>query len=346
MLWRKIDIKNELAVDNQLSDSLDINIEVTFPRVQCRYLTLEVLDKSGIQQSNIRDTIHQHDINANGSIAASKKLSVNENIADHLKYEGTTDEEKGKQVDDVFCMSCGLAAEEGKCCNSCNDLLNAYFRKGFNENLALGELQCTGQGREDLYVSQDRGGCNIHGVIGVSRCEGLFQIVPSSNFIMKGIFHFQLQSLSALNNPLANQSFIQDPQGGVGSFNYFVKIVPTTYIPLKKQKINLFGEKLKTNKKGFTKQKLTENEIFTYQYSVTNYFAPFHFGITRIPGIHIWYDLSPIRVTLREKRGSFFHFFTSVCAIVGGVVTVGQVIDSVFFKLSTLRAKRRIGKVA
>lgn len=44
-----------------------------------------------------------------------------------------------------------------------------------------------------------------------------------------------------------------------------------------------------------------------------------------------FYDLSPIKVHVAEKRQSFLHFLTSVCAIIGGVFTVSGLVDSVVY---------------
>ena len=102
-------------------------------------------------------------------------------------------------------------------------------------------------------------------------------------------------------------------ESGSGMFQYFVKIVPTTYESLSGAVIN------------------------TNQFSVTEHFKPVeeseaasgghghsHAGL---PGVFIMYDLSPIMVKFRESRKSFSHFLTGVCAIIGGVFTVAGFID-------------------
>ena len=48
------------------------------------------------------------------------------------------------------------------------------------------------------------------------------------------------------------------------------------------------------------------------------------------PGLYFRYDLSPVKVHIRESfpHGSLFHFFTSLCAAVGGVFTVAGLVDA------------------
>ena len=38
-------------------------------------------------------------------------------------------------------------------------------------------------------------------------------------------------------------------------------------------------------------------------------------------GVFFFYELSPIKVELQERRPAVLHFLTSVCAIIGGVFT-------------------------
>jgi hypothetical protein len=47
-----------------------------------------------------------------------------------------------------------------------------------------------------------------------------------------------------------------------------------------------------------------------------------------LPGVFFNYELSPLRVRIVEKRRSLGHFLTNCCAIIGGIFTVGGVIDS------------------
>lgn len=48
-----------------------------------------------------------------------------------------------------------------------------------------------------------------------------------------------------------------------------------------------------------------------------------------LPGVFINFELSPMRVRIEERRNSFLHFLTRVCAILGGVFTVMGVLDKV-----------------
>lgn len=59
----------------------------------------------------------------------------------------------------------------------------------------------------------------------------------------------------------------------------------------------------------------------------------------------MFYDLSPIKVHIKDHRESFLHFLTNVCAIVGGVFSVSGLIDgAVYYGHNVLKRKIELGK--
>lgn len=94
---------------------------------------------------------------------------------------------------------------------------------------------------------------------------------------------------------------------GSGLYQYFIKVVPTLFQ-------FAGGKQLETN-----------------QYSVTESFRPR--GHTKlVPSVFFMYDLSPIMVSIKETKRSIIGFITSLCAIVGGVFTVAQVLDALLYR--------------
>jgi len=114
-----------------------------------------------------------------------------------------------------------------------------------------------------------------------------------------------------MKNPLDQVSKMSTPHTGhsAAMYHYFLKVVPTFYT-------DIFGSTTRTN-----------------QYSVLEYITPITlFGGSSVPGVFFSYDLSPIRVDLRESSKSFLHFLTNLCAIVGGVFTVASLVDAFLFQ--------------
>ena len=108
---------------------------------------------------------------------------------------------------------------------------------------------------------------------------------------------------------------------GSGVFQYFVKVVPTTY--------------------HFVSGRLLES----CQYSVTDQFKSAHDpsqGFV-LPGVFFIYDISPIMVKFSEKQVSFTYFLTSLCAIVGGIFTVAGIVDAAIYQLTAVGGSSNLG---
>jgi len=60
----------------------------------------------------------------------------------------------------------------------------------------------------------------------------------------------------------------------------------------------------------------------------------------KVPMVRIHYDLSPLRIVSKEIRKSFFEWFTSMCAIVGGVYTFSVLVEGVFNTVSSSLNKK------
>uniref|UniRef100_A0A7S0B3M3 Endoplasmic reticulum vesicle transporter C-terminal domain-containing protein n=1 Tax=Minutocellus polymorphus TaxID=265543 RepID=A0A7S0B3M3_9STRA len=96
---------------------------------------------------------------------------------------------------------------------------------------------------------------------------------------------------------------------------YYLQVVPTEY------------------------KHLDDTTIRSNQYSVTEHTRHVAPGSNRgLPGVFFFYEVSALHVQLEEYREGWIRFLTSVCAIVGGVFTVGGMLDRyVYTKTSELR---------
>ena len=100
---------------------------------------------------------------------------------------------------------------------------------------------------------------------------------------------------------------------GSGVFQYYVKVVPTTY------------------------QFASGLSLDSCQYSVTDQFKSAHDpskGFV-LPGVFFIYDISPIEVTYEESRPSLGSLLVTLCAIAGGIFTVGRLVDTAVHSAST-----------
>jgi hypothetical protein len=186
-------------------------------------------------------------------------------------------------------------------------------------------------------------GCSIFGYLEVNRMGGSFHIAPGRSFSINHIHVHDVQPFSSTKfntshvirkltfgeefgfghtNPLDNLEVTAKDTAIM--YNYYIKIVPTMYVPSDK------GAVLHTN-----------------QFSVTTHqkTAQSSGGESSMPGIFFSYELSPLMVKYTEKSNSFSHFLVNVCGIIGGIFTVAGLFDSVFHKIEKqIRRKMELGK--
>ena len=95
---------------------------------------------------------------------------------------------------------------------------------------------------------------------------------------------------------------------------YFAKVIPTIYVPVKAARGN----------------------ITTNQYSITSQYRPAIVDGVRqnvLPGLFFVYDISPFQVTVTEHTSTATELVTSLCAILGGIITAAGLLDSLLYSV-------------
>ena len=291
--------------------------------------------------------IFKHRIATDGSVTGDEEaVSVGDTLKsedEFLAAHGIRDT-KGhqEQLDkvksmDPNCGNCYGAGSANMCCNTCDDVKDAYVQSGWRfmpQNIA----QCIRESyRETLHDQHaEDGGCRIYGQLDLNRASGHFHIAPHKKLAAKTdnakeqvkhnpfvqlmellSFTFDQFNISHTVNVLRfGDQFpgIQSPLDGAvrdvmdthGMYQYYVKVVPTKYRYLS-------GEEVESN-----------------QYSVTEHNRHLAPGSGRgVPGIYFYFELSPVQAVFEETKKSFSGFLVSVCAIVGGLFTVMGLVDVV-----------------
>ncbi|KAG6792485.1 hypothetical protein POTOM_001635 [Populus tomentosa] len=226
------------------------------------------------------------------------------------------------------------------CCNSCEEVREAYRRKGWAlTNMDLID-QCKREGFVQMIKDEEGEGCNINGSLEVNRVAGNFHFVPGksfhqSNFQLLDLLDMQKESYNISHrinrlafgdyfpgvvNPLDGIQLMHETPNGVQQF--FIKVVPTIY----------------TDIRGRT--------VHSNQYSVTEHFKKSELmRLDSLPGVYFIYDFYPIKVTFKEEHTSFLHFMTSICAIIGGIFTIAGIVDSfIYHGRKAIKKKMEIGK--
>ena len=340
-------LAEELFVDTTRNHKLKINLDIVIPTISCDYLSLDAMDSTGEQHLHIEHNIFKRRLSLEGHpIEEAKKEEIQSSTTPKKQNEtAEADASKSKELEIPKCGSCyGAQVNDTHCCNTCQDVIDAYREKKWNPSTENFE-QC----KDEKMVESEHAkkafdeGCNIFGTLEVNRMGGSFHIAPGKSFSINHIHVHDVQpfSSSRFNTSHRINKLTFGEEFGFGHTNplddlevtsketaimyqYFLKIVPTMYV-----------------------QKGDKPILHTNQFSVTTHqkSALAITGESAMPGVFFSYELSPLMVKFTEKNNSFSHFLVNVCGIIGGIFTVAGLVDAIFHKMERqIRRKMELGK--
>eukprot|EP01113_Clastostelium_recurvatum_P011202 TRINITY_DN1565_c0_g1_i4.p1 TRINITY_DN1565_c0_g1~~TRINITY_DN1565_c0_g1_i4.p1 ORF type:complete len:395 (+),score=132.82 TRINITY_DN1565_c0_g1_i4:137-1321(+) len=347
-LYMSTEVQPELFVDTTRGERLRINVDIIFHKLPCAFLSLDAMDISGEHQLDVSHNIMKKRLSPEGV-----PLITAPPIKDDVNKKKLASATAGAENGAAYCGSCyGAEGHPGHCCNTCEEVRDAYLKKGWGLNLE-GIEQCAREGFTEALMEQKGEGCEVYGFLLVNKVAGNFHFAPGKSFQQHSMHVHDLQPFKDIGDFNMSHSVVRlsfgnefpgiiNPLDGVakiekdesGMFQYFIKVVPTIYE-------SIAGELISTN-----------------QFSVTEHYralpksdhgggqghGPHSHGL---PGLFFMYDLSPIMVKFTEKQRSLAHFLTGVCAIVGGVFTVAGIIDSfIYHSMRSIKKKIELGKAS
>ncbi|PBP26474.1 copii-coated vesicle membrane protein [Diplocarpon rosae] len=343
--YKRIVVHPELIVDKGRGEKMEIHLNITFPKIPCELLTL--------------DATHLDPDYCGGCYGATPPPN----------------------------------AQKAGCCNTCEEVREAYASVSWAFGRGENVEQCEREHYAERLDAQRKEGCRIEGGVRVNKVIGNFHIAPGRSFsngnmhvhdlanyfdtpVPGGhVFTHKIHSLrfgpqlpdniveklgskplpwtNHHLNPLDNTEQIAlEP---AYNFMYFVKVVPTSYLPLgwrgpgpKKHHVFVDIGALGQGKDG---------SVETHQFSVTSHRRSLSGGDDGaeghkeklharggIPGVFFSYDISPMKVINREERNkSLSGFLTGLCAIIGGTLTVAAAVDRFLYE-GTTRLKKLTSK--
>jgi len=341
--YLSVEVKPELYVDTSRGEKLRINMDVVFHNLPCGYLSVDAMDISGEHQLDVDHNIFKKRLDSDG-----KPLQERPQRETDLGDRTATPDGKAvvQPLPPGYCGSCyGAEPTAGYCCNTCDQVQETYRKKGWAFVNPDGIEQCVREGFKENLEKQMGEGCEVYGYLLVNKVAGNFHFAPGKSFQQHHMHVHDLQPFRTfkfnLSHTINRLSFGKEFPGiinpldgirkaderentGAGMYQYFVKVVPTTY------------------------EGLTTAILNTNQFSVTEHFKPVGAdGSHGLPGVFFMYELSPIMVKFTESRKSFAHFLTGVCAIIGGVFTVAGLVDSlIYHSMRSLKKKIELGKAS
>ncbi|OQS00917.1 golgi family protein [Achlya hypogyna] len=340
-----IDTVDKMYVDGQRNVNLSINFDIEFPRMPCQIVSIEHADLAGRVQLDVIDNIHKVRLDAQGTSLCSDCWaliastltgnSIGEKIKESIGGALTNASQLAVQTEAESCGNCYGAGEPGECCNTCQDVKNAYIRRNWALPSLHNVVQCMNDDLEAILKGEINEGCRISGHLDVAKVAGKFYFAPSKIFqsgyliaddVLDSTFkvfdnshtiHMLTfgQEYPNMKNPL-NKRVKHLGAGKRGAYQYFLKVVSTDY--------------------SF----LNGAEIVSNQYSATEHFLQMTpTGQKGLPGITFAYEFSPIKFRIEQTQKGWLQFLTSVCAIVGGVFTVMGLVDAAMYNLVSSKRK-------
>lgn len=294
-----VEVVDHIMVDTTLNQKLPIGLNITFPHLRCDEISVDTVDSMGENQVDIAGDLVKVNLDATGKVSGG----------DHVARSGD-------------CLTCLEAREydEKRCCNTCQELKDAYTEVGLPYYHVLDTApQC-----------KDSVGCRIHGDVLVSKVGGNVHVALGKSTVRDGkhVHEFNVKEVSdgfntshsihrlefgervaGMYSPLEGTTKIV--KHGTYMFHYYIKLVPTLF----------------TGSRG--------DLVYTHQYSVTDNGKNVMVKkgeLTGLPGVFLVYEFTPFMVQKIEKVVPLSHFITSVCAIVGGVFTVAGLIDAILYR--------------
>lgn len=283
---------------------MEIHLNITFPKMPCELLTLDVMDVSGEQQHGVMHGVKKVRLqpqSQGGGVIDVKSVALHDDPATHL--------------DPNYCGGCyGAAAPENAqkpgCCNTCDEVREAYAQASWAFGRGEGVEQCEREHYGEKLDAQREEGCRIEGGLRVNKVVGNFHLAPGRSFSNGNMHVHDLKNywdtpqgkshdfthhihhmrfgpqlpeaivgkLGTKNMPWTNHHLnplddtkqeINDPNY---NFMYFVKIVPTSYLPLGggssvRRFVGLEDENAGLGDLGYS----ADGSVETHQYSVTSH---------------------------------------------------------------------------
>uniref|UniRef100_A0A7N0T4K7 Endoplasmic reticulum-Golgi intermediate compartment protein 3 n=1 Tax=Kalanchoe fedtschenkoi TaxID=63787 RepID=A0A7N0T4K7_KALFE len=223
--------KTQLIVDTTRGEMLKVYFDVTFADIPCSLLIVNSMDISGERHLDIRHDIVKKRIDALGNVTESKP-----DVTGQPKIETPLQKHGGRlEHNETYCGSCfGAEASDDHCCNSCEEVHDAYLKKGW----AMRNPDSI-----DLCRREEEGeGCNIQGILEINKVAGNFHFSPkkkfnSSNFHLFDFLEFQHDNYNMTHkinklafgdhfpgvvNPLDGVSWVHEIPNGM--YQYFIKV--------------------------------------------------------------------------------------------------------------------------
>jgi len=287
---------SEMFIDeSKTEEKLQINFDVTMPVMPCELLSFDAQDVMGSHEVDAHGNLFKERLTSKGDVIGREEIKTS-----HFGASSGLSRHYSFNYDNQDVERIRKMIHSGEGCRI------AGFVK---VNKVPGNVHLSTYSHSYLFGSlyQETRNMNItHRINHVSFGADTDISYVSQHFKDTGIVA-PLDGVSQVVSEKRTGSYIDS-----AIFEYYTKVVPTTYIPLNRPPLHVYQ---------FT---ANSNKIVNQQ----------------MPSLYLRYDFSPVTVQYTERRESFSHFLVQVCAVIGGIFTVAGILDSVLHKSIVHIAKK------
>ena len=342
--------RSELTVDVGVASLVPINLDITFPSIQCGDLTLDVMDVTGQEESDSTHDLVKTPVDFSGHHMTHVRAAFS---SKRPRILAPRDDPKSS----LYCGRCNFderrppimangALEPPTCCNTCERVMSYHDERRLPRP-SMGDVeQCATE------VARLNPGCNIRGTVMIQKVKGNFHFGPGrgmktamgqhthvfgiAEFIRFNTTHTvhhlsvgdrqlprfsRQQPLSSIGgavefaHPLNGHQYAPLP-GHFGFVRYMLQIVPTSYGYHSLQDAASVG---------------VAPDV-AYEYSVqlhTHDIDPSPFMISAYPCVLFAFDFHPIAIHNVFSRPPVGRFVVRWCSVIGGVFVMAGLVDRV-----------------
>lgn len=286
----EVKTSSNMIVDlNRGGSKLTINLDIELLNLPCSIISIDIQDVMGAHSVNLEGSVTRMRLDKNGKIIHSEPYVIEkgEQHENHMHYPQPNYDEIKKQVMD----------KEG-----------CQLRGFFKVNKVPG----------NFHISSHAFGPTV------SRLAGDGLLLVDVNHKINHLSFGNGEEIKEIKKHF-KEGVLNPMDGTIETrkektiYEYYIKIVPTTY------------------------KELNGKTFYVNQYNYNSNASP---SGNKFPSVYFKYELSPVTVEYTQYKDAPLNFFIQICAILGGVFTVTGIIDALIHKsVVTILKKAERGKL-